>query len=65
VIAADGIQSTLQKYVVEPSPDLRSGTLEQRKEIASSANLRKWLYDYDVEKAAVPSLDESRTAAHA
>jgi salicylate hydroxylase len=46
--------------------DSRLGTLDQRdKEIASSANLRKWLYDYDVEKAAVAFLNESRTAAHA
>jgi salicylate hydroxylase len=44
--------------------DSRSGTLEQRdKEIASSATLRRWLYDYDVEKAAAGYLSEARLAA--
>ena len=33
--------------------DSRSGSLQQRdQEIAKSAEFRKWLYDYDVEKAA-------------
>jgi salicylate hydroxylase len=46
--------------------DSRTGSLEQRdKEIASSAILRKWLYDYDVEKAAVAWLAETRAPAHA
>jgi salicylate hydroxylase len=37
--------------------DSRSGSLEERdKEIASSAVFRKWLYDYDVEKAALAYL---------
>lgn len=44
--------------------DSRSGSLEQRdQEIASSAEFRKWLYDYDVEKAAIASLSESRASA--
>jgi salicylate hydroxylase len=43
--------------------DSRSGSLDQRdKEIANAAILRKWLYDYDVEKAAMAHLSESRTA---
>jgi salicylate hydroxylase len=46
--------------------DSRSGSLEQRdKEIANAAILRKWLYDYDVEKAAMADLSESRTAVPA
>jgi salicylate hydroxylase len=46
--------------------DSRSGSLEERdKEIASSAVFRKWLYDYDVEKAAIGYLRESRIPAHA
>jgi salicylate hydroxylase len=46
--------------------DSRSGSLEQRdKEIADAAILRKWLYDYDVEKAAMAHLSESRTAVPA
>jgi salicylate hydroxylase len=46
--------------------DSRSGSLEQRdKEIASSAALRQWLYDYDVERAAIARLAESRAPAHA
>jgi salicylate hydroxylase len=46
--------------------DSRSGSLEQRdKEIADAAILRKWLYDYDVEKAAMADLSESRTAVPA
>jgi salicylate hydroxylase len=41
--------------------DSRSGSLEQRdQEIANSAEFRKWLYDYDVEKAAIASLSKSR-----
>jgi salicylate hydroxylase len=44
--------------------DSRSGSLERRdKEIASSATLRKWLYDYDVEKAATAYVAQARTAA--
>ena len=44
--------------------DLRSGSLEERdKEIASSAIFRKWLYDYDVEKAATAYLSQARSAA--
>jgi salicylate hydroxylase len=46
--------------------DSRTGSLKQRdKEIASSAILRKWLYDYDVEKAAIARLAERRAPAHA
>jgi salicylate hydroxylase len=46
--------------------DSRSGSLEQRdKEIANAAILRKWLYDYDVEKAAMAHVSESRTAVPA
>jgi salicylate hydroxylase len=46
--------------------DSRSGSLEQRdKEIANAATLRKWLYDYDVEKAAAAYVAESRAPAHA
>lgn len=42
----------------------RSGSLEERdKEIASSAIFRKWLYDYDVEKAATAYLSQARSAA--
>ena len=42
----------------------RSGSLEERdKEIASSAISRKWLYDYDVEKAATAYLSQARSAA--
>jgi hypothetical protein len=42
------------------------GSLEQRdKEIANSAILRQWLYDHDVEAAALACLGESRVAAHA
>ncbi|MGA8601851.1 MAG: FAD-dependent oxidoreductase [Beijerinckiaceae bacterium] len=44
--------------------DSRSGSLEERdKEIASSAISRKWLYDYDVEKAATAYLSQARSAA--
>jgi salicylate hydroxylase len=46
--------------------DSRSGSLEQRdREIANAAVLRRWLYDYDVEKAAMAHLRESRTAVPA
>jgi salicylate hydroxylase len=46
--------------------DSRSGSLEERdKEIANAAVFRKWLYDYDVEKAATAYLAGSRTPAHA
>jgi salicylate hydroxylase len=44
--------------------DSRSGSLEERdKEIASSAIFRKWLYDYDIEKAATAYLSQARSAA--
>jgi salicylate hydroxylase len=44
--------------------DSRSGSLEERdKEIASSAIFRKWLYDYDVEKAATAYQSQARSAA--
>jgi salicylate hydroxylase len=44
--------------------DSRSGTLEQRdQEIASSAGFRKWLYDYDVERAAIAYLRENLASA--
>jgi salicylate hydroxylase len=44
--------------------DSKYESLERRdREIASSAVLRKWLYDYDVEKAAIAFLNESRTSA--
>ena len=37
----------------------RYKSLEERdKEIASSAEFRKWLYDYDVEKAAMSYLSK-------
>ena len=43
--------------------DLRYPSLEQRdREIANAAVFRKWLYDYDVERAALAYLDESRTS---
>jgi salicylate hydroxylase len=46
--------------------DSRSGSLEDRdREIANAATLRRWLYDYDVEKAAIAHLAESRAPAHA
>jgi salicylate hydroxylase len=46
--------------------DSKSGSLEQRdKEIANAATLRKWLYDYDVENAAIARLAGSRAPAHA
>jgi salicylate hydroxylase len=45
--------------------DSRTGSLEERdKEIASSATFRKWLYDYDVETAALAYVSESRAPAH-
>ena len=117
VIAADGIQSSLQKYVVEPSTpeysgshayrgliprgrdsaeisdvlrryeafrrertdvvqaearkqglrlDSRSGSLQQRdQDIARHAEFRKWLYDYDVEKAAIAYLTKCGKLARA
>ena len=41
----------------------RYPSLEQRdREIANAAVFRKWLYDYDVERAALAYLDESRTS---
>ncbi len=43
--------------------DSRYASLEQRdREIANAAVFRKWLYDYDVERAALAYLDESRTS---
>ena len=43
--------------------DSRYPSLEQRdREIANAAVFRKWLYDYDVERAALAYLDESRTS---
>jgi salicylate hydroxylase len=44
--------------------DSRYGSLEQRdREIASSAKFRKWLFDYDVDKAAVACLSERQAPA--
>jgi salicylate hydroxylase len=46
--------------------DSRLGTVEQRdREIASSADFRKWLYDYDVEEAALAARAKSGVSAHA
>jgi salicylate hydroxylase len=46
--------------------DSKYGSLERRdREIANSAVLRKWLYDYDVEKAALACLNESGTSVPA
>jgi salicylate hydroxylase len=46
--------------------DSRSGRLEERdREIATSAEMRKWFYDYDVEKSAIAYRQEQRTGAHA
>jgi salicylate hydroxylase len=46
--------------------DSRSGSLENRdKEIANAAVFRKWLYDYDVEAAALACLGETRAPVHA
>jgi len=43
--------------------DSRYPSLEQRdREIANAAVFRKWLYDYDVERAAIAYLDENRTS---
>ena len=43
--------------------DSRYQSLEQRdKEIANAPVFRKWVYDYDVEAAALASLRESRTS---
>lgn len=43
--------------------DSRYPSLEQRdREVANAAVFRKWLYDYDVERAALAYLDESRTS---
>ena len=43
--------------------DTKSGSPEQRdKEIAGSATFRKWLYDYDVEKAAI---EHQKSSGHA
>lgn len=42
--------------------DSRSGSLEERdREIATSAEMRKWFYDYDVEKAAIAYRQEQRS----
>ena len=39
--------------------DSRSGNLQQRdQEITRSVELRRWLFDYDVEKAAIAYLNE-------
>jgi 2-polyprenyl-6-methoxyphenol hydroxylase-like FAD-dependent oxidoreductase len=44
--------------------DSRSGSLQQRdQEIARSAEFRKWLYDYDVEKAAIAYLTKCGNSA--
>jgi len=46
--------------------DSRSGTLEQRdREIATSAEMRKWFYDYDVEKVTIAYRQEQRVSGHA
>jgi salicylate hydroxylase len=46
--------------------DSRYANLKQRdREIANSAEFRKWLYDYDVEKAAAVYLNKSGTSLHA
>jgi len=46
--------------------DSRSGSLEKRdREIATSAEMRKWFYDYDVEKAALAYRQKQRAGAHA
>src|SRR3954454_11956759 len=46
--------------------DSRSGSIEDRdKEIANAAVFRKWLYDYDVEAAALACAGETRTPLHA
>jgi len=43
--------------------DSRYPSLEQRdREVANAATFRKWLYDYDVERAAIAYLDETRTS---
>lgn len=45
--------------------DSRSGPLEQRdREIATSAEMRKRFYDYDVEKAAIAYRQNERASAH-
>ena len=44
----------------------RSGSLDERdREIATSAEMRKWFYDYDVEKAAIAYRQQQRTGSHA
>jgi salicylate hydroxylase len=46
--------------------DSKYESLEQRdREIASSAEFRKWLYDYDVENAAIAALSKTGTSVHA
>jgi salicylate hydroxylase len=46
--------------------DSRYKSLEQRdREVANAAVFRKWLYDYDVEQAAIAFLAESRASLHA
>jgi salicylate hydroxylase len=46
--------------------DSKSGSLQQRdQEIAKSAEFRKWLYDYDVEKAAIAYLAKCEKPARA
>jgi salicylate hydroxylase len=46
--------------------DSRYASLEQRdREIKNSAELRRWMYDYDVEQAALAALSGSRMAAQA
>jgi len=46
--------------------DSRSGSLQQRdQEIARSAEFRRWLYDYDVEKAAIAYMNKCGNFARA
>ena len=46
--------------------DSRSGSLQQRdQEISTSVRFRQWLYDYDVEKAAIDHLAKSGNFARA
>ena len=46
--------------------DSQYENLEQRdREVANAAVFRKWLYDYDVEQAAVAYMAESRASVHA
>lgn len=60
----DAVQAEARKQGLRY--DSRSGSLAQRdQEIARSVEFRQWLYDYDVEKAAIACLSKSGKLARA